>query len=506
MSTALAQGEIGELAQIVGSEWVLDQREQLLPYAVSLDPAGDCFPATVLRPGSREEVQRIVEVANRRGLSLHPISRGMQHGLGMATAVAPDTVTIELSRMDRILEYDDELGYVVLEPGVTFAQLHRFLEEHGGRYWCSPISGPVEASVLGNALDKGAGYTPVGNHFGNLIGLEVVIGDGRVLTTGDGALPGAKTTYTHKGGCGPMLDALFAQSNYGIVTKAGVWLMPAPPGARGFVFSVPDYDDLGRAVDVAGRLKLTGGIPSTISIANDVFCLAVEAAEPRPMAEPGAAPIDEGELPALREAHGIGAWNVVGCIYGPSETLEARVEKLEQAFAATGPLAYLPEEEARERKAFGYRFDIAKGVPNETELDVYNLHPNGTSLYFLPSVPFRGAEALEAMRLSRLICTEHGFAYTNQFLCSPRSMRNTQPVIFDGGADGAAQRARDCFSELTSRFADSGYLVSRPPTHFQQEVMDGLGLHAELARSVKRAFDPNGVLDPGRFGLSLEDR
>jgi 4-cresol dehydrogenase (hydroxylating) flavoprotein subunit len=505
MSVGSAEAAVSELAAVVGSEWLLRSHDELLRYAVSLDPAGDSFPSAVVRPGSAEEVRRIVSVANRCGLGLHPISRGMQHGLGMATAVEPGLVTVDLSRMDQILEYDEDLGYVVVEPGVTFAQLHDYLEEQGGRYWCSPISGPVDASVLGNALDKGAGYTPVGNHFGNLIGLEVVIGDGRVLVTGDGALAGSKTIYTHKGGCGPMLDALFAQSNYGIVTKAGVWLMPAPPGARGFVFTVPEYEDLGRAVDVAGRLKLTGAIPSTVSIANDVFCCAIEAAESFPMGEPGHPPISGGDLPELRAAHGVGAWNVVGCVYGPPAVLEERVEKLGEAFAATGAVTYRREEEAEQQKAFGYRFDIAKGIPNETELDVYNLHANGSSLYFLPSVPFRGAEALEAMRLSREICTEHGFAYTNQFLCSPRSMRNTQPVIFDSAAPDAVARVRACFEKLTERFAQAGYLVSRPPTHFQEDVMDRLGLHAELSGAIKRAFDPNGVLDPGRYGLRLND-
>lgn len=495
---------LDELREVVGAEAVVDERDALLPYAVSLDPAGDVFPAAVVRPAHTQEVQRVVELANRHRLALHPISRGMQHGLGMATAVEPGSITLDLSRMDSILEYDEELGYVVLEPGVTFTQLHQFLEERGGRYWCSPTSGPVDASVIGNALDKGAGYTPVGNHFGNLIGLEVVIGDGRVLVTGDGALVGAKTLYTHKGGCGPMLDALLAQSNYGIVTKAGVWLMPAPPGARGFLFSFPEYDDLGRAVDVSNRLKLTGAIPSTVSIANDAFCVAVETTTPRPVGTPGDPPIADHELPELREAHGVGAWNVVGCVYGPPADLEVRVERLEEAFAATGPVRYTREEEAQGRKAFGYRFDIAKGVPNETELDVYNLHADGASLYFLPSVPFRGRDALEAMRLSRQICTAHGFAYTNQFLCSPRSMRNTQPIIFDSGSAGAADRVMACFGEMVDRFADAGYLVSRPPTHFQDHVMGKLGLHAELASGVKRVFDPNGVLDPGRYGLRTE--
>lgn len=505
MSTSQLQTALDELRDAIGAEWVIDEPKALLPFAVSLDPAGDCFPASVVRPASTEEVQRIVAVANRHGLALHPISRGMQHGLGMATAVDAGGVTVDLSRMNGILEYDEKLGYAVVEPGVSFKQLHRFLQERGGRYWISPISGPVDASVLGNALDKGAGYTPVGNHFGNLIGLEVVIGDGRILVTGDGALAGAKTLYTHKGGCGPMLDMLFAQSNYGVVTKAGVWLMPAPPGARGFVFSVPEYTDVHRAVDVAGRLKLTGAIPSTVSIANDVFCVAVETTVPVPMGRPGVPPIADDDLPALRVAHGVGAWNVVGCVYGPPSDLDDRVAKLHDAFAATGPVTYVREEEAREQKAFGYRFDIAQGVPNEAELDVYNFHANGASLYFLPSVPFRGADAVEAMRLSKDVCTAHGFAYTNQFLCSPRSMRNTQPVIYDTAADGAAALVQECFRDLVDRFAAAGYLVSRPPTHFQDDVMGRLGLHAELSRAIKRAFDPNGVIDPGRYGLRMED-
>jgi 4-cresol dehydrogenase (hydroxylating) len=445
-------------------------------------------------------VRRVVEAANKHGVPLHPISRGRQHGLGMATAVAPGYVTVDLARMNRILEYDPELGIVVIEPGVTFAQLYEHLRDLEAPYWISPISGPVDASVLGNALDKGAGYTPLGNHFQNLIGLEVVLGDGRVLVTGDGALSGAKTLYTHKGGCGPMLDQLFAQSNYGIVTRAGVWLMPAPPAARGFVFSFPEYEDVERAVDVAGRLKLTGAIPSTVSIANDQLCVAVATTHPFASGTPGRPPLDES-LPELREQYGVGAWNVVGCLYGAEAELEGRAAKLHDVFAATGAVRYLAEEEAAENKAFAYRFSVSKGIPDETELDVYNLQANGSSLYFLPSVPFLGRFAHEAMALSRGVCSKHGFAYTTQFLCSPRSMRNTQPIVFDSADDDARARVRACFGELIDVFHRAGYLVSRAPTHFQEDVMRFLGLHAELASGLKRVFDPNGIIDPGRYGI-----
>ena len=80
-------------------------------------------------------------------------------------------------------------------------------------------------------------------------------------------------------------------------------------------------------------------------------------------------------------------------------------------------------------------------------------------------------------------------------------MRNTQPIVFAGGDDGARERVRACFGELIDVFHDAGYLVSRPPTHFQEHVMSGLGLHAELSAAVKRVFDPNGILDPGRYGI-----
>lgn len=502
--TGLSARSLAELEALVGSGELIVVEEALLPYAVNLDPAGDVFPTAVVRPGSIDEVVAIVEIANRERIPLYPICRGLQHGLGMATAVDSGNLIVDLGRMNRILDFDLEMGLAVIEPGVSFKQLYDFLESESAPFWMSPISGPIDASVLGNALDKGAGYTPVGNHFANLIGLEVVLGDGRRLTTGDGALAGAKSAYTHKGGCGPMVDSLFAQSNYGIVCRAGVWLMPRPPGARGFVVQVPEYEDVARLVDVAGALKLRGAIPSTVSIANDLFSIGIETERPHPFQGPGRSPIDPEELVALRRRHEVGAWNLFGCVYGPPGELQARIDAMADAFAETGPVTILHEEEARRQKAFDFRFDIAQGIPREDEVDVYRLHPNGASLYFLPAVPFAGRYALEAMRLSQKTCHEHGFSYTSQFLGSPRSMRNTQPIIFDAEDSACRERAVACFASLIDRFAAAGYLVSRPPTLFQDRVMSDLGVYGEICSEIKRVFDPNGIIAPGRYGLRVD--
>lgn len=502
MTNPVSQTAIDEIQNVVGNQWLWTSKKDVLPYAVNLDPAGDVFPMAVVCPANAEEVRRIVEIANKYKFALHPISKGLQHGLGMATAVQSAGVTLSLSRLNKILRYEPELGYVVIEPGVSFQQLYDYLKESNAPYWISPTSGPTEASVLGNALDKGAGYTPLGNNFANLIGLEVILGDGRILNTGDGALSNCVSQFTHKGGFGPMLDNLFAQSNYGIVVKAGVWLMPAPPAARGFVFTFDSYDDIKKVADIAGHLKLIGAIPSTVSIANDQLCIGVETASPIAHGMPNLPPFSETNLRQLRLAHNVGAWNVIGCVYGRDDNaLQAQIEHLRHRFSEIPGMKYLPEEEAAQQRAFAYRFDIAKGIPNATEVDLYDVHKNGGALSFLPSIPFRGSNALEAVNLSRNICIKYGFAYLNQFLCSLRSMRNTQHIVFDNLNPESRERVKECYAELNSAFQAKGYLVSRPPTIFQEKIMDSLGVHAEVSREIKEVFDPNDILSPGRYGI-----
>jgi 4-cresol dehydrogenase (hydroxylating) len=82
----------------------------------------------------------------------------------------------------------------------------------------------------GATLERGAGYTPYGDHFMMQCGTEVVLADGEVVRTGMGALPGNNTWQLFKHSFGPYLDGIFTQSNFGVVTKIGKWLMPEDPG------------------------------------------------------------------------------------------------------------------------------------------------------------------------------------------------------------------------------------------------------------------------------------
>ena len=118
---------------------------------------------------------------------------------------------------------------MLLEPGVGFYDLYDYLQTRNIPLWMS-VPGNSWGSVIGNALDRGLGYTPYGEHTRNFCGMEVVLPDGDMVRTGMGAMPNAPTWQLHKYGYGPAWDQLFVQSNFGIVTKAGMWLMPQPRG------------------------------------------------------------------------------------------------------------------------------------------------------------------------------------------------------------------------------------------------------------------------------------
>lgn len=89
--------------------------------------------------------------------------------------------------MTRIWHVDHELGYAVIETGVTYKQLSDHLKAHCPTLWSDSAGTTQYASVLGNALDKGRGLTPYADHFGSLCGMDVVLPDGALLETGGGS-------------------------------------------------------------------------------------------------------------------------------------------------------------------------------------------------------------------------------------------------------------------------------------------------------------------------------
>ncbi len=130
------------------------------------------LPAVVVYPTSVGQVQAVLQIAREFDLPVWPVSTGKNWGYGEKTACYPGGITMILARMNRIWQVDEELGYAVIEPGVTYQQLNDYLKEHKSGFWADTAGTTQYASVLGNALDKGRGLTPYADHFGCLCGMD----------------------------------------------------------------------------------------------------------------------------------------------------------------------------------------------------------------------------------------------------------------------------------------------------------------------------------------------
>jgi len=109
----------------------------------------------------------------------------------------------------------------LLEPGVGYFDLFRHLKEKKLPLWMS-VPGNSWGSVVGNALDRGIGYTPFGDHCEQICGMEVVLPDGSLVRTGMGAMEGSASWQSYKYGYGPSWDQMFMQSNLGVDQGRGL--------------------------------------------------------------------------------------------------------------------------------------------------------------------------------------------------------------------------------------------------------------------------------------------
>jgi 4-cresol dehydrogenase (hydroxylating) len=176
----------------------------------------------VVRASSTDAVRRVVLAAREHGVAVYPISTGKNWGLGSRSPIASGGIVLELDRMDRIRELDLDQGLAVVEPGVTQAALAERLV--GSPFFLNVTTSCKDTSVLGNALDRGQGMIRL--RIDELLGLEVVLGDGTVITTGGVGPTGSRRYYGQ--GSGPDATRLFCQSSLGVVTAGAIALVPRP--------------------------------------------------------------------------------------------------------------------------------------------------------------------------------------------------------------------------------------------------------------------------------------
>ena len=494
--------------RIVGGEHVHRDDALVAEFAdpYGYQPENPYRPSAVVQPGSVEEIQAIVVAAAEHGVPIWTNSQGRNNGYGGGAPRVNGSVVVNLRRMNRILEVDEELGYAVLEPGVTFFDLYNHLRENGYKLWAD-VPDIGWGSVIGNALDHGYGYTPYGDHASQLCGIEVVLPSGELLRTGMGGLPKSHTWHLQKRGFGPSLDTLFMQSNLGIVVQAGVWLMPQPEVWRANYVYLDEEHQIGALVDALRPLMVSGVINHRVSIAN----LLARAPSMSRRADwyQGEGPIPPEVLKRMSDETGWAAWNARIGFYGSNAVVDAQLETLREA------VKDVPGARLVSRK---YAGDVAKvdvegpdellaGIPSMHHLNLLKWFgtETGGHIGYAPIAPLRGGDADTLMGLMKEQVAKHGLDFAMAFALQPRSMYLIALIFFDSAEKDMVRRAWDLTESLVRKAGALGYGEYRSHLNFMDLVGDQFSFNDHVQRrvltTIKDALDPAGVLSPGKQGI-----
>jgi 4-cresol dehydrogenase (hydroxylating) flavoprotein subunit len=456
-------------------------------------------PGAAVAPSSVEEVQAIVRIANQFRIPLWPISRGKNFGYGGAAPVLKGSVVLDLTRMKKI-EVDVDSGTVLVEPGVSFFDLYDYLQSRKIPLWLS-VPGNSWGSVAGNALDRGVGYTPYGDHAARICGLEVVLPEGDLVRTGMGAMAGSTNWQLYKPGFGPSWDTMFCQSNFGVVTKLGLWLMPEPESVLGFDFEFDNPEDIGWAVDVLAPLRRDGIIQQSPSFGNWMRTAAVLTRREQ-WAKPGQ-PLDENVITAIRKQFNIGWWSVSVRTYGPLEINEATNRHVLAAFKGKPVMATKPARWVKGDPPLG---SPVSGTPISFPLANANWYTGrGGHVSYSPVLPANGDLALKQFRSTRALYDEYKMDYHASFSMGDRSVTNVNQVLFDRDDAAMAGRVDQLFRALVVDARKQGYGEYRTHIDYMDLVASTFDFnnHAlrRLNEKLKDALDPNGIIAPGKSGI-----
>jgi (+)-pinoresinol hydroxylase len=495
----------------VGKQWVFTSDDAVNTYRDAYSPLWgepeERVASAAVAPETVPQIQQIVRVANEYKVPLYTISTGRNLAYGGSAPVYSGSVILDLKRMNKVLELNEEQAYALVEPGVSYFDLYRQIRERNLKLWID-CPDPGWGSVIGNALDHGAGRTPLPyrDHFGAHCGMEVVLANGEVVRTGMGALPTAKTWQHFQYGAGPSSDGLFAQSNMGIVTKMGFWLMPEPEASMTGGIRVPRHDDAIALVRTLGSLAFQGIVNCVFSLQSQVFGGPLDAEKSALLDRPGGGTAAEWDRYAASKNRPF--WGTELRFYGPLKVIQAQWEHVKERLTAIpgaqftdGPVTRFPladDELGRVTDPGSF------GVPS---LNVFSTL-TGTSghLDASPMLPYSGETLLEAHKVFMKLFRDAGIPLTLGFAMSYHWRAF---IMFQGinlTRDPAQNaKARGLYEQVIKVASDHGWGIYRAHAAFMDAVMDRYSYndHAlmRLNETLKDALDPNGILSAGRYGI-----
>lgn len=441
------------LAAIVGIDNVTDLDFDLYSYSRDLSPARERLASLIARPKSSSEVSAIMRFANRNRLPVYVRGAGASHWA--AWLPVEGGLLLDMYAMEDVLEIDSDNLTATVQSGCTWYKLDRELRKKGLTYLSSEMGGP--AMTVGGSIIK-AGGGPYGTtKFGlhgqcDVLGLEFVLPTGEIVRTGSRAYFGVPPFRRY--GIGPDLTGLLigSEGTLGVLTEATLQVRPIPEAEEYLSFTFDNWKDV----------------------------MEVGDAITRPFGDEIAYGFQTDE-----ESNALGTITATAHLYGyDKETFEHRKKRFVEICRKHNG----KEADASISRDFFSR--VTTGLKDIFDQGVW--HFAGCGMIPIRRLP----EFNEAWR--EIVARKHKFPRcTFGAWTFPRGwtvyghLRYTDP--------GEHETIMAISDELNRRFTEMGIVTFGigGPDGTLPFIRGRLGSYYELLRSMKKALDPNNILQPG---------
>jgi glycolate oxidase len=451
-----------ELRAIVGSNSVSTSDHDIEGYSYDEMPLQEpCTPQVVVRPAETAAIARLMKFASERKIPVVP--RGAGTGVSGGCIPLYGGIVLSLERMDRIIEIDRENFVAVVEPGVTLSQLHTAVNQQGLYYPLYP--GEMEATIGGNVATNAGGMNAVkhGVTRHHVLGVEAVLPTGEIIRTGGKFV---------KSSSGYDLTQLIigSEGTLAVVTEVILKLSTRP--AKREVLFVP-FNDLQDAIDTVPEILMLPVVPTGIEFM-----------------EKGIIDIVERYLQREIPYHQYPAFLMVIMEGSSDEEITEYFSKVAELCRQHGAVeVMIPAGERAKRRLLEARESFYHAIKRYAPLELADVVvPRSEIARFVKRVK-------EIARKYDMPVIAYGHAGDGNV--------HLHPLCVDMDEAEWKRRLSQVMNELFSAGVSFGGAVSgEHGIGFDKKVYLPLQVAPpllDLMKSIKRTFDPNNILNPGKI-------
>ena len=446
------------LRALLPAHALITEQEELRPYECDGLPAYRQIPMLVVLPDTVQQVQEVMRLCHRYQVPV--VARGAATGLSGGALPRADGVLLSLTKFNRILEVDSLNRTATVQPGVRNLAISEAVAEQGFYYAPDPSS-QIACTIGGNVAENAGGVhcLKYGLTVHNVLQLKLVTVEGDLITIGSRALDAA----------GYDLMALLTGSEgmLGIVVEIVVRLLPSPERAQVMLAA---FDSVDKAANSVGEIIAAGIVPAGLEMMDG---FAIRAAEE-----------------FVQAGYPIDAQAILLCeVDGTNEEVSEHVKRVRQLLLALGATEVRTARDEAERISFWKGRKSAFPAVGRLAPDYYCM--DGT-------VPrHRLAEVLAGIGE---MSAHYQLPVANVFHAGDGNLHPL--ILYDANNPGELKRAEDFGAEILELSVKVGGTITGEHgvghEKLHQMCVQFSPHELEQFRLVKSAFDPQGLLNPGK--------